>query len=114
MIRRPLLILFFIGALSSSIAQAGERLRVVVNELDANGVSHRIARVVSDHLRVKLIETRRFVVPEREKMEAILQEQAVSLQLGECFSQECAIEIGRLMQANKMLVGTLLPEWEPT
>jgi len=79
----------------------------VVNELDTNGVSQQISRVVSDHLRVKLIETKRFVIPEREKMEAILSEQSVGLTLGDCFSQECAIEIGRLLQANKMLVGTV-------
>ena len=94
-------------AVSVPIVHAGEQLRVVVNELDANGVSRQVARVVSDHLRVKLIETRRFIIPEREKMEAVLQEQAVGMQLGECFSQECAIELGRLMQANKMIVGTV-------
>gem|GEM_PF-1118257 len=93
--------------LSVRIAGAGERLRVVVNDLDANGVSAQVARVVSDHLRVKLIETRRFVIPEREKMEAVLAEQSVGLTLGQCFSQECAIELGRLLQANKMVVGTV-------
>jgi hypothetical protein len=107
MISRSILIFFLASALSSSIGSAGERLRVVVNDLDANGVPEQVSRVVSDHLRVKLIETRRFIIPEREKMETILAEQAVGLELGQCFSQECAIEIGRLMQANKMLVGTV-------
>ncbi len=91
----------------SSPAFSARQLRVVVSELDANGVPQRVARVVSDHLRVKLIETRRFAVPEREKMEEILDEQAVGMHLGECFSQECAIEMGRLLQANKMVVGTV-------
>ena len=73
-------------------ATAARQLRVVVSELDANGVRQNVARVVSDHLRVKLIETRRFGVPERDRMEEILREQAVGLRLGDCFSQECAIE----------------------
>jgi len=106
MTRRTFTLLSTLLLLSSAIAQGGERLRVVVSELDKNGVSSQVARVVSDHLRVKLIETQRFVIPEREKMEAILQEQAVGLTLGECYSQECAIELGRLLQANKMVVGT--------
>lgn len=105
--RHALPIFIAIITLSVSIADGRERLRVVVNDLDANGVTEQIARVVSDHLRVKLIETRRFIIPEREKMEAVLSEQAVGLQLGECFSHECAVEIGRLLQANKMIVGTV-------
>lgn len=107
MFLRSHVILVVTALLSSSIAFAGERLRVVVNDLDPNGVTPQIARVVSEHVRVKLIETRRFVIPEREKMEAILAEQSVGMTLGECFSQECAIELGRLLQANKMVVGTV-------
>lgn len=103
---RYLAFLFATIVLSSPIVHAGERLRVVVNDLDANGVTAQAARVVSEHLRVKLIETRRFIIPEREKMVAILAEQSVGASLTDCFSQECAIEIGRLLQANKMVVGT--------
>ncbi len=91
----------------STVATAAERLRVVVHELDANGVSPQVARVVSEQLRSKLIETRRFVVPEREKMEAVVAEQSVSLSLLACSSQECAIELGRILQANKMVVGSV-------
>ena len=93
--------------LSATIVSAGERFRVVVNDLDANGVTAGVARVVSDHLRLRLIETRRFVIPERERMEQILEEQSVGFRLGECFSQECAVELGRIMQANKMIVGSV-------
>lgn len=107
MARRALVVLAFLGTLSIPIARAGERLRVVVNDLDANGVSREVARVASDHLRVKLIETRRFVIPEREKMEAIIAEQAVGVQLGDCVSQDCAVQLGRLLEANKMIVGTI-------
>jgi hypothetical protein len=96
-----------LAMLSVPICIASERLSVVVNEMDANGVSKRVARVVTDHLRVKLIESKRFVIPEREKMEAILSEQATGVRLGECLSQECALELGRLMHANKMIVGTV-------
>jgi len=91
----------------STVAHAAERLRVVVHELDANGVSPQVARVVSEQLRSRLIETRRFVVPEREKMEAVVAEQSVSLSLLACSSQECAIELGRILQANKMVVGSV-------
>lgn len=107
MVRRIFLATLAILTLSHSIATAREQLRVVVHELDANGVSQQVARVVSDHLRGKLIETHRFVIPEREKMVEILNEQSISLSLGECSSQQCAIELGRLLQANKMIVGTI-------
>ena len=84
-----------------------ERLSVVVGEFDGNGVSAQTAQVVSDHFRLRLISSRRFIVPERERMEQMLAEQEIGVRLGECFSQECAIELGRLMQANKMVVGTV-------
>jgi hypothetical protein len=105
--RRVVLAFTAFAALSISIAHAGEQVRVVVNELDANGVAERVSRIVSDHLRSKLIETQRFLIPERDKMEMILGEQAIGVTLGECYSQECAIELGRLLQANKMVVGTV-------
>ncbi len=107
MVRRFAIVFATACVLSNSIAHAGEQLRLAVNELDAVGVDAQTARVVSDHLRSKLIETRRFIIPERDKMEEILAEQAVGLTVGECYSQECAIELGRLLQANKMVVGTV-------
>ena len=107
MTKRVLPFLVLCLVLSAQIAGAGERFRVVVNELDANGVSKQVSRVVSEHLRLRLIETRRFVIPERDRMEQILQEQSVGAELGDCLSQECAVELGRLLQANKMIVGTV-------
>ncbi|MDO9577225.1 MAG: hypothetical protein Q7J16_05020, partial [Candidatus Cloacimonadales bacterium] len=68
---------------------------VAVLELDPNGVSDSEARALSDRLRIEIFNAGVFEVMERDKMNRILDE--MQFHLNDCTTDECAIEIGRLI-----------------
>ena len=82
-----------------------EEMRIAVLDLNADGVSERTARIVSDMLRTEFVNTGKFTVIERSQMDVILREQG--LQQTGCTDQECAVQIGKLMSARKMLIGSV-------
>lgn len=81
----------------------GQRLNVAVLDLDPTGITEKDARFLSDRLRTELFETGSFQVVEREKMEEILEEQG--FQNTGCTSVECAVEIGQLLNVNRIIAG---------
>jgi hypothetical protein len=96
--------LFLVPALMwTAFAHAKEKPRVAVLDLKPVGVDLPFAQTVSNMLRADLVNTGRFVVVERTQVDAILQEQG--LQLTGCTDQSCAVEIGKMISANKILVG---------
>jgi hypothetical protein len=106
---RLLVIMLALSGFVASVAH-GRKPRIAVFDLDASGVSRLMARDVSDQLRRKLIETNRFIVPERQAMEDILREQEAGVTLRGCLDETtstCFVEIGRIVQAEEMIVGTL-------
>jgi hypothetical protein len=82
-----------------------DRMNIAVIDLDPTGISLRDAQFLSDRLRAELFETGVFQVIEREKMDAILHEQG--FQNAGCTSVECAVEIGQLLNVNKMIAGSI-------
>ncbi|HCJ65938.1 MAG TPA: hypothetical protein DHV62_01075, partial [Elusimicrobia bacterium] len=96
-------ILIFI--FSSTFSFSATKPAVVVSDLDAHGVSGTTALTISEKLRTKLIETKRFNVIERKRMEEILEQQKLSIT--GCTDTECIIRLGRFLNANKIIVGSL-------
>ena len=99
-----LLVLLTINV-SPSLAQ--EKMRIAVLDLTVDGVPARTARTVSDMLRSDLVNTGKFIVIERAQMEEILKEQG--FQKSGCTDQECAVQLGKIMSARKILVGSVSP-----
>jgi hypothetical protein len=95
--------LFLIILLIPIHAYSAEKMRIVVMNLKADGVADRTVRTISNMLRTELINLRKFTIVERAQMDAILKEQG--LQQTGCTDQECAVEIGKLMSARKIMVG---------
>lgn len=95
-----LLLLMFLFTVPS---YPDEKMRVAVLDLKAVGVSQNMAKTISGMLRTDLVNMGRFTVVERTQMDEILKEQGFQ-QTG-CTDQECAVLLGRLMSANKMLIG---------
>ena len=93
--------LFVLGVLPAHPVAA--RVVIVVADLEPSGVAEHEAATVSEMVRVRLLQHPEFVVVERAQMEAVLEEQKFSL-LG-CTETGCAIELGRLLSAEKVLVG---------
>ncbi len=58
-------------------------------------------------IRTHLVNMDRFVVIERTQMDAILKEQG--FQRTGCTDQECAVEMGKLMSANMIMIGSVSP-----
>ncbi|MBU4443835.1 PEGA domain-containing protein [bacterium] len=78
---------------------------VAVLELDPNGVSESEARALSDRLRIEIFNAGEYEVMERDKMNRILDE--MQFHLNDCTSDECAIEIGRLIGVSKIIAGSI-------
>ncbi len=86
------------------VVPAGERLNLAVQDLTAQGVSPSDAAVITDLLRGELVKTGSFKVLERSNMEKILSEH--SFQQTGCTSEECAIKLGKLLNVQRMIMGS--------
>lgn len=79
---------------------------VAVMPLSGQNVDSASALIVSEVLSNELIKSGRVRVMERSQMEKILKEQGFQ-QSGSCDGSECAVEMGKLLSIDKMVVGTL-------
>jgi len=93
-----------VDSLIESIPQK-VKTAVAILELDPNGVSESEARALSDRLRIEIFNAGEYEVMERDKMNRILDE--MQFHLDDCTSDECAIEIGRLIGVNKIIAGSI-------
>jgi len=97
-----ILILFLIF---NTLVFGQDKERIAVMDLDAEGLSGSEARIISARLRSDLFNTGSFVVFERNKMEDILKEQG--FQLSGCSSNDCIVEIGKLIGVQKIVAGNV-------
>ncbi len=86
-----------------SAVYAEEKMRIAVLDLSPTGVPANTAKTISSMLRTEIIDSGKFTVVERDQMEAILKEQG--LQQTGCTDAACAVQIGKLISAKKMLIG---------
>jgi len=94
----------FLSPLSQAAAQQAIK-RIAVLELQGQGVSDAEARTLTERLRSRLVNTKVFHVLEREQMDDVLQEQG--FQQSGCVSDECLVEIGRLVGVEQMVGGSI-------
>ncbi|MFC1669759.1 CsgG/HfaB family protein [Spirochaetota bacterium] len=97
-----LLIPIFILCILSQ-AFSSQKMKIAVMEMRADGVSKRTAKAVSNMIRTEMIRMKKFTVIERSQMNMILREQG--FQMTGCTDQKCAVKMGRLLSARKMLLG---------
>ncbi|MDD5066170.1 MAG: CsgG/HfaB family protein [bacterium] len=104
-----ILSLFLAGRISAEDEKENkdkaEKPRIAVMDLEAKGVSTDEAEAVADFLRTDLINTEKFTVIERSRMQDIIKEQQMSLS-GLTESQKAA-KIGKILNCKFILVGTL-------
>lgn len=104
MIKRLVCALALCAALASP-GMADDKVRIAVMDLQARGVPETLASTVSALVRSEIVNTGLFTVVEREQINEIMKEQG--LQMSGCTEQACAVQMGRLLSARKMLVGEL-------
>jgi len=93
----------FFSAVISGFAQ--EKINLAVAEFEGRNVSAMDAAAISDFVRTELVKLGYFNVLERKNMEHLLTEQR--FQMAGCTTQECAVKMGRLLNCQKIIIGTL-------
>ncbi len=94
------------GAGSASWAQTPNKKTIAVLDFDTRGaVTANEAGTLAERLRSYLVHAGEFIVVERGKMASILQEQGFQ-QTG-CTSNECAVEVGRILNVQEMVAGAI-------
>jgi len=87
-------------------AQQAQTLRVAILDFtNTGGLSQQETITLGNRLRTMLVKTNAFVVLERGQMSDILNEQGFQ-QTG-CTTTECAVEMGRMLNVQKMISGTI-------
>ncbi len=99
-------ILFIILFLNLSFAEESEKkINIAVTEFEARNVSSMDAATISDFVRTELVKSRLFKVLDRNNMAMILEEQ--EFQLSGCTTQECAVQMGKLLNVSNVVIGNL-------
>ena len=91
--------------LAFSFAFAQDKMTIAVLDLEGRGISLIEAQALTDRLRNDLFRLGAFRVLDRGMMESILAEQ--DLQLAGCTSNECLVEVGRLLGAQQIVGGSI-------
>ena len=102
-----MLITLFIIALplGASLFAGTGKMRIAIMDFNPKGISGKDAYTVSEVIRNGMINSREYIVVEREQMNRVLHEQG--FQMTGCTDNFCAVEAGKLLSANKILVGSI-------
>jgi len=92
--------------LSTSFAQESKQLRIAILDFtNTGGLSKQETITLGNRLRSMLVKSNAFIVLERGQMDDILGEQGFQ-QTG-CTTTECAVEMGALLNVEKMISGSI-------
>jgi len=97
--------LFSIVIFCFTIIFSQSKTNIAVMEIEGNGISEEEVAGLTNRLRTELFQTNKFTVLERSKMDEILKEQGFQI-LG-CTNTECAIEIGKIVGVQKVILGSV-------
>ena len=82
-----------------------EKTKIGIFDLTSYNVPAATATAVSEILGTELFNTGRFTIVDRKNMDKILKEQA--FQRTGCTTTDCAVEVGRILNINNMVIGSL-------
>lgn len=86
--------------------QAQDKINIAVIDFTTQGgLTSQEAAVLTNRLRSKLVTTDAFIMLDRGRMDEILNEQG--FQLTGCTSTECAVEMGRLLNVQQIVAGSV-------
>jgi TolB-like protein len=94
-----------LGLILSATALQAQALPIAVLDFDGFGISESEAIALSNRLRNELFRLETFQVVDRGMMQSILQEQ--DFQLTGCTSNECLVQVGKLIGAQQMVGGSV-------
>ena len=98
--------LFILLTILFPILLNSQNLRIAILDLQSGvGVPSYFGADVAELIRTEMINLGKFIVLERSQMQEILKEQ--EFQLSGCTETECAVQVGQLLSANKVLIGKI-------
>jgi TolB-like protein len=100
-----ILLVFGALALVPASLSAQPKPLIAVLDLDVAGGTKEQALALSNQLRTEILKTGRFTVVDRSQIDDILKEQA--FQQAGCTSQECAVEVGRILGIRQIVTGSV-------
>jgi hypothetical protein len=92
-----------IGLAAGEARAAGAKELIAVLDLSPQGARPEEAVALTEQLRAELLKTGQFTLVDRSQMDSILEEQA--FQQAGCTSQECAVQVGRILGIRKIVSG---------
>ncbi len=96
----------FLAFISIALGQDNDKLRIALLDFgNTGGLSQQESVTLTNRLRSMLVKTKAFIVLERGAMDEILDEQGFQ-QTG-CSTTECAVELGKLLNVQKMISGSI-------
>ena len=99
------IVLFLLLAVALTTPLYTQKTNIAILQFDAENITGSEARILSDRLRTELLKIGAFNVVDRSAMEEILQEQGFQ-QTG-CVSDECIVEVGKLVGVELMVGGSI-------
>lgn len=103
--KRYIILFFFVFITFNVSAGYADTMRIAIIDLQGKEVSKILANAVTDLIRSDMVDSGLFTVIERTQMNAILKEQ--ELQMTGCTDSSCAVKVGKLLSARKILVGEI-------
>lgn len=96
----------FIVVLFAIPALAADKIAIAIVNFDANDVPRQEALKITELIRNEMVNSGLYTVVERTQVDKILREQGFQ-QTG-CTDVSCAVQMGKLLSARKMLVGSVM------
>jgi len=93
-------------ALLSVPALAADRMVMAVMDFEARDIPKADALKISELIRNEMINSNEYVMIERAQLGKILKEQG--FQMTGCVDVSCAVQVGKLLSARKILVGSVM------
>lgn len=103
MMKQIFLLLIILGAFN--LSNASEKERIVILNLKAISVEKELADLVTESLITSFVKSQEYQVVERSQLESVLSE--LKLTATDDFSDNTALEIGKLSKAKLVIIGTV-------
>ena len=85
--------------------QNANRVQIAVMSLETSGFDASAVIILTDRLRSELMNTGKFDVMERSRMDELLKEQGFQ-QTGLCNNNECIVEVGNILGVRRMVISS--------
>ncbi len=103
--KKTIILTILLVLIYSMPAFSEDKMIIAMIDLEPKGVSKIAADAATNIIRSEFVNIGNFTVVERTAMDEIMKEQG--LQMAGCTDQSCAVEVGKLLSAKKIIVGEI-------